>query len=76
MAPRTLNRYLTELKDYGLIEIVGGSKHKGGYEYKLRGKKDYSKVERLMSKELQAMVKRIESACAESAMADSGGVSN
>ena len=76
MAPRTLNRYLAELKDYGLIEIVGGSKHKGGYEYKLRGKKDYSKVERLMSKELQSMVKRIESACAESAMADSGVISN
>ena len=76
MAPRTLNRYLAELKDYGLIEIVGGSKHRGGYEYTLRGKKDYSKVERLMSKELQAMVKRIESASAESVMADSGGISN
>jgi DNA-binding HxlR family transcriptional regulator len=33
--PRTLNRYLQELKLYDYLKIVGGNKHRGGYEYAL-----------------------------------------
>lgn len=33
--PRTLNRYLQELKLYNYIKVVGGNKHRGGYEYAL-----------------------------------------
>jgi DNA primase len=31
--PRTLNRYLQELTEYGFLQIVGGSKHRSGYSY-------------------------------------------
>ncbi|MCP4459905.1 MAG: hypothetical protein GY816_18065, partial [Cytophagales bacterium] len=30
--PRTLNRYLNELTEFGRIRIIGGNKHKGGYK--------------------------------------------
>lgn len=33
--PRTLNRYLQELKLYSYIKVTGGNKHRGGYIYKL-----------------------------------------
>ncbi|GGI58481.1 hypothetical protein GCM10011444_27900 [Winogradskyella haliclonae] len=33
--PRTLNRYLQELKLYHYIEVIGGNKHRGGYRYRL-----------------------------------------
>lgn len=33
--PRTLNRYLQELKLYAYIQVVGGNKHRGGYLYKI-----------------------------------------
>jgi DNA-binding HxlR family transcriptional regulator len=33
--PRTLNRYLQELTEYGLLQITGGNKHRTGYSYKL-----------------------------------------
>jgi len=33
--PRTLNRYLQELKLFDYIQVVGGNKHREGYRYKL-----------------------------------------
>jgi DNA-binding HxlR family transcriptional regulator len=35
--PRTLNRYLQELKLFGYVQVVGGNKHRGGFIYKLTG---------------------------------------
>lgn len=35
--PRTLRRYLENLTDFGRIEVVGGNKHKTGYQYQLSG---------------------------------------
>jgi len=35
--PRTLNRYLGELAEFGRLQIIGGSKHKTGYQYQLTG---------------------------------------
>lgn len=34
--PRTLNRYLQELKLFGYIEIIGGNKYRQGYIYELK----------------------------------------
>jgi hypothetical protein len=34
--PRTLNRYLQELVSYNHLEIVGGNKHKTGYQYQVK----------------------------------------
>jgi len=33
--PRTLNRYLQELKLFSYVQVVGGNKHRGGFIYKL-----------------------------------------
>jgi len=33
--PRTLNRYLHELCLFSYLQISGGNKHRGGYEYKI-----------------------------------------
>ena len=33
--PRTLNRYLQELKLYSYIQVTGGNKHRGGFIYKI-----------------------------------------
>jgi DNA-binding HxlR family transcriptional regulator len=33
--PRTLNRYLHELTEFGRLQIIGGNKHQTGYEYEL-----------------------------------------
>lgn len=33
--PRTLNRYLSELTEFGRLQVVGGSKHKTGYQYEI-----------------------------------------
>lgn len=42
--PRTLNRYLQELTLYGYIKIIGGNKHRGGYQYALTGLGDTTAV--------------------------------
>jgi DNA-binding HxlR family transcriptional regulator len=33
--PRTLNRYLQELSLFNYIQVAGGNKYRGGYEYKI-----------------------------------------
>ena len=33
--PRTLQRYLSELTEYGRIRFIGGSKYKSGYQYSI-----------------------------------------
>jgi len=33
--PRTLNRYLHELTEFGRLQIIGGNKYKTGYEYEI-----------------------------------------
>ncbi|HRN37311.1 MAG TPA: hypothetical protein PLL18_10425 [Flavobacteriales bacterium] len=37
MHPRTLNNYLSELKLYSYVQVIGGNKHREGYIYKLTG---------------------------------------
>ncbi len=33
--PRTLNRYLNELSEFGRLQITGGNKYRGGYQYQV-----------------------------------------
>jgi hypothetical protein len=35
--PRTLNRYLQELCLFNYIQVTGGNKYRGGYQYKITG---------------------------------------
>ncbi|MEM9774813.1 MAG: hypothetical protein AAF902_09550 [Chloroflexota bacterium] len=51
--PRTLNRYLQELKLYGYIKVVGGNKHREGYSYKITSLGDHADVQHRIEKALQ-----------------------
>lgn len=37
LSPSALKRYLWQLRDYGYCEVVGGSRYRKGYEYRLTG---------------------------------------
>jgi DNA-binding HxlR family transcriptional regulator len=60
--PRTLNRYLNELKLYSYIQIVGGNKHRGGYRYKITDLGDQNHVNARIEKALQNNLNKIRQA--------------
>lgn len=51
--PRTLNRYLQELKLFGYISISGGNKHREGFIYRLTGLSYHSEAPRRIEESLQ-----------------------
>jgi DNA-binding HxlR family transcriptional regulator len=57
--PRTLNRYLQELKLFNYIQVVGGNKHREGFIYKLTSLGDQSdtqaRIENDLTKTLEAI---------------------
>lgn len=57
--PRTLNRYLQELKLFGYIKVTGGNKHREGYIYKLTNFGSQTDVQSRIEKDLQATIKTI-----------------
>lgn len=57
--PRTLNRYLQELKLYSYIKVTGGNKHRGGYIYQLTELGDHTEVQERIEKALQNNLKKI-----------------
>jgi DNA primase len=60
--PRTLNRYLQELTDYGLLEIVGGNKHKTGYSYKIVPNKDYETLQKSIDEQIEKVMHAVHEA--------------
>jgi len=54
--PRTLNRYLLELTDYGLLQIIGGNKHKTGYSYKLTPNRDYESLQKSINEQIEKVM--------------------
>jgi DNA primase len=42
--PHNLNHYLKTLHFYGYIKSIGGNKHKGGYEYEITSRDEYTKL--------------------------------
>lgn len=57
--PRTLNRYLQELKLFGYIQVTGGNKHREGFIYKLTNFGNQTDVQSRIEKDLQATLKII-----------------
>jgi DNA primase len=45
MSPRTVSHYLYQLKQYGMIKIVGGNQYKNGYEYEIRDAEEYKELQ-------------------------------
>jgi DNA-binding HxlR family transcriptional regulator len=57
--PRTLNRYLQELKLFSYIQITGGNKHREGFIYKLTSFGNQSDVQTAIERSLQNTMQAI-----------------
>ncbi len=57
--PRTLNRYLQELKLYSYIQVVGGNKHREGFIYKLTNFGSQTDVQNRIEQDMQATLKNV-----------------
>jgi len=57
--PRTLNRYLQELKLYSYVQVVGGNKHREGFRYKLTQFGNQTEVQNRIEKELNKTLEKI-----------------
>ncbi len=57
--PRTLNRYLQELKLYAYVQVAGGNKHREGYRYKLTAFGNQTDVQNRIEKELKTTLDKI-----------------
>ena len=55
--PRTLNRYLQELKIFSYIQVVGGNKHREGFIYKLTQFGNHTDTQSKIEQSLQATLK-------------------
>jgi DNA primase len=60
--PHNLNHYLKTLHFYGYVKSIGGNKYKGGYEYEITNKDEYSQlqnsIETSLDKALQTIKER------------------
>lgn len=57
--PRTLNRYLQELKLFSYIQITGGNKHREGFIYKLTNFGSHTDTQSRIEKALQQTLKNV-----------------
>ena len=55
--PRTLNRHLHELVEYNHLEIVGGNKHKTGYQYQV--KKEVKDLQAAIDLQIAEIMKQV-----------------
>jgi len=60
--PRTLNRYLQELADYGLLQITGGNKHRTGYAYKLIPNKNFENLQQSIDTQIVRVIQNVKNA--------------
>lgn len=57
--PRTLNRYLQELKLFSYIQVVGGNKNREGFIYKLTNLGNQTDTQSKIEQSLQATLKNV-----------------
>lgn len=57
--PRTLNRYLQELKLYSYIQVIGGNKHREGFIYKLTQFGSQTDVQNRIEQDIQTTLKKV-----------------
>lgn len=57
--PRTLNRYLQELKIYSYVQVVGGNKHREGFRYKLTEFGNQTDVQNRIETDLKKTLEKI-----------------
>jgi DNA primase len=57
--PRTLQRYIRELKQYGLIKAVSGFKHRKGFEYSISDPAEYGHLTGAIDQHLQTILTQL-----------------
>ena len=60
--PRTLNRYLNELAEYHYIQIIGGKKHKTGYQYELNAEAEKQNLQSEIDEQIQSILEKVKAA--------------
>lgn len=63
--PRTLNRYLQELTEYGKLKVAGGTKHKTGYQYEISSGADYQSLQDKIDQQIKAVLEKVKAAHAD-----------
>jgi DNA primase len=60
--PDNVRHYLSQLTKFGYVKIIGGNKHKGGFEYEITNKEEYTQlhhsVQSALDKALQEIKKQ------------------
>jgi predicted transcriptional regulator len=64
--PRTLNRYLQELCLFGYLQITGGNKYRGGYQYKITNLDDDNGVNISIENALKSTLETIKNEFSQS----------
>lgn len=59
MHPRTLNRYLQELIEYGYLHITGGKKQRTGYIYTLTPTNERKAVEERINGQIKSVMQKV-----------------
>ena len=57
--PRTIQRYVRELKQYGFIKAIGGFKHRKGFEYSITDAAEYSQLKSEIDTHLQGIIEKL-----------------
>jgi DNA-binding HxlR family transcriptional regulator len=57
--PRTLNRYLQELKLYSYLKVTGGNKHREGFIYKITQFGNQTDVQNRIEKDLNTTLEKV-----------------
>ena len=59
LQPRTLQRYLRELHQYGYIKQVSGYQHRKGYEYSITDVNEYNQLKNSIDSHLQTVLSQV-----------------
>jgi DNA primase len=57
--PRTIQRYIRELKQYGHIKPVSGFKHRKGFEYNITDAAEYGRLKSEIGTHLQTIIEKL-----------------
>jgi hypothetical protein len=57
--PRTLQRYLSELTEFGRIAFIGGSKYKGGYQYSIDTEQPEEQLQANIDKQIRETLQKV-----------------
>ena len=57
--PRTIQRYIRELKQYGFIKPVSGFKHRKGFEYNISDQEEYSRLKSEIDTHLGGIIEKL-----------------